>query len=86
MPQQFKDKDMVQGFENKLGTSPYLKFDILNKSKFVIVHSQCNVKYEIEGFKEKNQDKVLPEILDIVNNLFEHDSREQSGKTILTKF
>lgn len=47
MPQQFKDNDIIQGFEGKLSNSPFLKFDKINKSKFIIVHSQCNVKYEI---------------------------------------
>lgn len=44
------------------------------------------MKYDIEGFKEKNQDKVLPDIADIVNNLFENDSKDQIGKTLLGKF
>ena len=25
--------------------------DKLNKNRFTIIHSQCNVKYDIEGFK-----------------------------------
>lgn len=44
------------------------------------------MKYSIQGFKEKNQDKVLPEILDIVNNLFENQNKDQAGKTLLNKF
>ena len=70
MPPQFKDSDIFQSFQNKLSKSEHLKFDKTSQTKFTILHSQCNVKYEIEGFKEKNQDKVLPEILDIVNGFF----------------
>lgn len=58
MPLQFKDSDIIAGFQSKLKT-PCLQFDKINKNKFTIVHSQCSVKYDIEGFKQKNQDKVL---------------------------
>lgn len=51
MPQQFKDSDIIQSFESKLANSAFLKFDKIHKTKFIIVHSQCNVKYDIEGFK-----------------------------------
>lgn len=50
MPIQFKDADMINGFQNKI-KSTCLEFDKLNKNKFTILHSQCNVKYDIEGFK-----------------------------------
>jgi myosin heavy subunit len=76
MPIQFKDSDIINGFQTKL-KSQNLEFDKLSKNKFIIIHSQCSVKYEIDGFKEKNQDKVLPEIADIVNNLFENNSKGQ---------
>lgn len=69
-----------------MGKSPILAFDKLDKNKFTILHSQCNVSYSIEGFKEKNQDKILDDIADIVNNLFEHESKKQRGKTLLEKF
>ena len=59
MPQQFKDSDIIQSFQAKLSNSPFLKFDKLSKTKFIINHSQCSIKYDVEGFKEKNQDKVL---------------------------
>lgn len=29
---------------------------------------------------------MLPEILDIVNNLFENENKEQVGRTLLNKF
>lgn len=51
MPQQFKDCDIIQGFENKLSKCTALKFDKIHKNNFTIIHSQCNVKYSIEGFK-----------------------------------
>lgn len=51
MPQQFKDSDIIQSFESKLGKSDSLLFDKIHKNKFTILHSQCNVKYEIDGFK-----------------------------------
>jgi myosin heavy subunit len=50
MPVQFKDSDIISGFQSKLKT-PCLEFDKLNKNRFTIIHSQCNVKYDIEGFK-----------------------------------
>jgi myosin-7 len=68
--QQFKDSDIIQGFEAKLSKYHSLKFDKFHRNDFTILHSQCNVRYSIDGFKEKNQDKVLPEIAEIVNNLF----------------
>ncbi len=51
MPQQFKDSDIIQSFESKLANSAYLKFDKIQKTKFIIIHSQCSVKYDIDGFK-----------------------------------
>jgi myosin heavy subunit len=50
MPPQFKDTDIMSGFQNKL-KSQSVEFDKLNKSKFVVIHSQCSVKYDVEGFK-----------------------------------
>ena len=85
MPIQFKDDDIRQGFENKL-KSNFLKFDKIHRDNFLISHSQCNVTYSINGFKQKNQDKVLPEITEIVNKLFENQNKEQAGKTLLNKF
>jgi myosin heavy subunit len=76
MPIQFKDSDILNAFQTKL-KSTHLEFYKLSKNKFIILHSQCNVKYEIDGFKEKNQDKILPEIADIVNNLFEGSNKGQ---------
>ena len=69
MPQQYKDSDIIRGFEGKL-KSPHLTFDKINKSKFTIAHSQCSVNYIIDSFKQKNQDKVLPEIAGIVTKFF----------------
>lgn len=77
---------MIEGFKSKLSNNKCLQFDKLNKNKFIIAHSQCNVKYDVDGFKEKNQDKVIPEIAEIVNNLFENDNKDQVGKTLLSKF
>lgn len=51
MPKQFTDNHIIQGIEAKLGTSPVLKFDKIDHTKFIILHSQCNVKYNINGFK-----------------------------------
>jgi myosin heavy subunit len=58
MPQQYKDSDIISGFAKI--KSDALKFDKINQSKFMICHSQCDVSYIIDGFKTKNQDKVLP--------------------------
>lgn len=45
MPQQFKDADIIQGFQSKLGKSSHLRFENIDRTKFTILHSQCNVKY-----------------------------------------
>jgi myosin heavy subunit len=50
MPIQFRDSDIINAFQTKL-KSQCLEFDKLSKNKFIIIHSQCNVKYEIDGFK-----------------------------------
>jgi hypothetical protein len=44
---QFKDQDMMHGFQRDYSKSPLLKFDPINKSNFTIVHSQCKVTYNI---------------------------------------
>ena len=59
---QFKDTDMISGFQKEFGKSKYIKFDLISKSNFTIRHSQCDVTYSIEGFKLKNQDKVSADI------------------------
>ena len=59
---QFKDSDMMHGFQRDFSKSRFVKFDLLNKNNFTIVHSQCEVTYCIEGFKSKNQDRVSLEI------------------------
>lgn len=45
LPQQYKDSDIINAFQFKIPKTGFLEFDKLNKSKFTIVHSQCNVKY-----------------------------------------
>lgn len=55
---QFKDQDMMHGFQRDYGKSRLIRFDLINKNNFTIIHSQCEVTYNIEGFKLKNQDKV----------------------------
>lgn len=51
MPKQYNDSHIISGIQNKLGKSSVLSFDKLDKNKFTIFHSQCNVSYSIEGFK-----------------------------------
>ena len=63
-----------------------IEFDKINKGNFMVKHSQANVTYNVSGFKLKNQDKVIMEIEDMVNGLFEHKKRENFGKTLLNKF
>jgi myosin heavy subunit len=58
MPQQFKDDDIMQGLNSKLDNTKLLKFDKIHKNKFHIFHTQCEVVYNINGFKLKNQDKI----------------------------
>lgn len=67
---QFKDQDMMHGFQRDYTKCNLIKFDLLNKSNFTIVHSQCEVTYNIEGFKLKNQDKVSVDIEDVYKKLF----------------
>jgi myosin heavy subunit len=49
--QQLKENDIIQGFESKLNKYSTVKFDKFQRNDFTIVHSQCNVRYCIEGFK-----------------------------------
>ena len=67
---QFGDVDMMHGFQRDFGKSSFLKFELINKKNFTIIHSQCEVTYNIEGFKLKNQDKVNVEIEAIYSKLF----------------
>jgi myosin heavy subunit len=67
---QFRDEDMISGFQRDFTVSKLIKFDLINKGRFTIIHSQCEVSYNIEGFKLKNQDKVNLEIEDIYRKLF----------------
>lgn len=68
--QQFKDQDMMHGFQRDFGKHRHIKFDLLNKNNFTIIHSQCEVTYNIVGFKAKNQDKVNADIENIYKDLF----------------
>ena len=86
MPQQFKDEDMMANFNSKLKTNKFVKFDKKNNAKFTIIHSQCEVCYSVQGFKAKNQDKVNSELEDIIKALFKNETRDNVGKTLLTKF
>jgi myosin-7 len=77
---------MISGFQRDFATSKLVRFDLINKNRFTIVHSQCEVSYNIEGFKLKNQDKVNSDIEDIYKKLFVNENKEQVGKTLLLKF
>jgi myosin heavy subunit len=57
---QYKDEDMIHGFQRDFGKNQLIRFDLIKKKDFTIVHSQCEVTYTIDGFKFKNQDKVSP--------------------------
>ena len=67
---QFRDEDMISGFNRDFGKSSLLKFDLIKKKHFTIVHSQCEVTYHIEGFKFKNQDRVSADIEELYTQLF----------------
>lgn len=77
---------MMSGFHRDFGKNSLLKFDLIKKKHFTIVHSQCEVTYHIEGFKFKNQDKVSADIEDIYTRLFINENKNQVGKTLLKKF
>ncbi|CAM6000776.1 unnamed protein product [Sphagnum balticum] len=68
---QYKDQDIVHGFQKDFSENKLIRFDLLNKNKFTVVHSQCQVTYNIDGFKMKNQDKTpiseddIPEIEEV---------------------
>ena len=51
---------MIQGFK-KVDTK-LLKINKTDKLKFIIEHSQCDVQYQITGFKMKNQDKTNEDV------------------------
>lgn len=42
---QFKDQDMIHGFQRDFSKTKLIRFDLLNKNNFTIVHSQCEVTY-----------------------------------------
>jgi myosin heavy subunit len=83
---QFKDEDMISGFQRKFNKNKLMRFDLLKKNNFTIIHSQCEVTYNIDGFKFKNQDKINQDIEDIYKKLFENENKNQAGKTLLKKF
>lgn len=91
---QFKDEDMMLGFQRDFPKSKLIKFDLIKKTNFTIVHSQCEVTYNIEGFKLKNQDRVSSEIEEVSSKLFpdqnkpqkEKTQQEKNKKTLLSKF
>lgn len=60
--QQYKDLDIIQGLEKDIKDKAIIKFDKINKNKFTVIHSQCEVCYNVDGFRLKNQDKVNIEI------------------------
>ena len=55
---QFTDTHMIQSFESSFSKSKLIGFSKLQKSVFTVNHSQCQVSYDISGFKLKNIDKV----------------------------
>jgi myosin heavy subunit len=63
---------MISGFQRKFNKNKLMRFDLLKKNNFTIIHSQCEVTYNIEGFKFKNQDKINQDIEDIYKKLFEN--------------
>lgn len=83
---QFKDEDMISGFHRDFGKNALIRFDLIRKNHFTIVHSQCEVTYSIDGFKFKNQDKISADIEDIYTKLFINENKNQVGKTLLKKF
>jgi hypothetical protein len=44
---QFQDKDMINGFDKDFKSNKLIKFDRINKGRFTIIHSQCEVSYNI---------------------------------------
>lgn len=83
---QFKDEDMIAGFHRDFTKNPLLRFDLIRKHLFTVVHSQCEVTYTIDGFKLKNQDRVSTDIEAIYSQLFANENKQQAGKTLLRKF
>ena len=63
-----------------------LKMSKKDKLAFSIEHSQCEVVYRISGFKMKNQDKTNDDINGLIGRLFNNETKEQTGKTILSQF
>ena len=56
--QQFKDPDIISGFQREFGKSPLMSFNLIHKTVFTVRHSQCKVTYDTTGFKLKNMDKL----------------------------
>jgi len=77
---------MLNGFKSIFEKHPNFTTSSIDKHKFTIIHSQCRVTYDINGFKLKNMDKVSPEITDVYSRLFVNPNKEQTGRTLLFKF
>lgn len=76
----------MSGFHRDFSKNQLIRFDLIKKKNFTIVHSQCEVTYNIDGFKFKNQDKVSVDIEEIYTKLFVNENKNQVGKTLLKKF
>ena len=56
----------------------------------MIKHSQCDVEYDISGFKIKNMDKVNDDVIELLNNFkiitLKKKYKQEKGNTLLKKF
>ena len=50
--------DFKKNFADPKNPHKHLQLPMTSKNTFIIVHTQSSVTYTIDGFKNKNEDKV----------------------------
>lgn len=85
LPRQYTDTDMLEGIRHKLKDSPVVSFDPRFRSHFAIHHSHSLIRYRIDEFKVKNQDRVTDGIREMVGRVA-GSQPSMKEKTVLLKF
>jgi myosin heavy subunit len=85
LPRQYTDSDMLEGIRHKLKDSAVVSFDPRFRSHFGIHHSHSLIRYRIDEFKVKNQDRVTEGIREMVGRVT-GSQPSMKEKTVLLKF
>ncbi len=88
--QQYNDQNIKTGIQDRFLPTNQITVNPKKQLFFTIKHSQCNVEYNVEGFKMKNLDKVNDDVVEIINTIkilkCDKDSAQKTGRTLLKKF